>query len=67
MRMLSTMAIGLGLILALVIHAASHIIPIGLLAGFIILSAPKGFCNQKHVVQKPLKTNGSWFRMRGGC
>jgi len=67
MRMLSIMAIGLGLILALAIHAASHIIPIGLLAGFIILSTPKGFCNQKHVVQKSPKINGSWFRMKRGC
>lgn len=68
MRMLGTMAVGIGLILALVIHTASHIIPIGLLVGFLILSTPKGFCNQKPRVQKPMKSGGNWMRMgRGGC
>lgn len=67
MRMIGIMGIGIGLILALICHLIIHIIPIGILAAFIVLGTERGFCDPKHVVQKPSKTSGSWFRMRGGC
>jgi len=67
MRMLGIMGIGLGLIFALVVHVFAHILPICLLAGFIILGTRPGFCNQKPHVEESVKSSGSWFRTRGGC
>lgn len=68
MRILTGMGIGVGLIFAIAIHSFSHIIPIGLLAVFLILSTPKGFCEPKRKVQNTPKFSGNWMRMgRGGC
>jgi hypothetical protein len=68
MRMLGTMAVGIGLILALVCHAVTHIIPIGLLALFIVFGTEPGFTiANKPTSRKSLNPGSAWFRMRSGC
>jgi hypothetical protein len=68
MRMLGTMAIGIGLILALICHLAMHILPICLLATFIVLGTKPGFTTaNKPTTRRSSNPGNAWFRMRGGC